>query len=274
LPDATGPCIAGLSLCMDTFTLLKYLTSFAMPPASMAVGLLLAGVLALVGLRRFGMLVAVLAIAETLVMSFPPVADALLGSLQDKARAAAAEAPPCCYEAIVVLGGGVTPAAPPFLMEPDLADAADRVWYAAQLYHRGVARRIIVSGGSLLAKNGGPATSEAEAMRRFLIDLGVPSEAIVSEGNSLNTLENIRNVRQMVGDARVALVTSAYHMPRALKIARQGNLNVGAFPTDWRLPPEARPSWDNWVPSITAMAWSSISLREHIAPLLDRRGEI
>jgi uncharacterized SAM-binding protein YcdF (DUF218 family) len=220
------------------------------------------------------LLVAALAIAQTLVMSFPPVADALLGPLQDKARAAAAQAPPCCYDAIVVLGGGVTPAAPPFLMEPDLADAADRVWYAAQLYHRGIAQRIIVTGGSLLPLGGGLATTEAEGMRRFLVDLGVPSEAIVSEGNSLNTLENIHNVRQMVGEARAALVTSAYHMPRALKIARQGNLNVGAFPTDWRLPPEARPSWENWVPSIAAMAWSSISLREHIALLLDRRGEI
>jgi uncharacterized SAM-binding protein YcdF (DUF218 family) len=259
---------------MDTFTLLKFLTQFAMPPASMAVGLLLGGLLALVGLRRFGRLVVLMAVAQTLVMSFPPVADALLEPLQDKARAAAAQAPACCYDAIVVLGGGITPAAPPFLMEPDLADAADRVWYAAQLYHRGVARRIIVSGGSFVEQRGGPATSEAEAMRRFLIDLGVPSEAIVSEGNSLNTLENIRHVRQMVGDARVALITSAFHMPRALKIARQGNLNVGAFPTDWRLPPEARPSWENWVPSIAAMAWSSISLREHIALLLDRRGEI
>lgn len=259
---------------MDTFTLLKFLTQFAMPPASMAVGLLLGGVLAMVGLRRFGMLVAVLAVAQTLVMSFPPVADALLEPLQDKARTAAAQAPACCYDAIVVLGGGITPAAPPFLMEPDLADAADRVWYAAQLYRRGVARRIIVSGGSFVEQRGGPATSEAEAMRRFLIDLGVPLEAIVSEGNSLNTLENIRNARQVVGDARVALVTSAFHMPRALKIARRGNLNVGAFPTDWRLPPEARPPWENWVPSIAAMAWSSTSLREHIALLLDRRGEI
>ncbi|GEP58261.1 YdcF family protein [Reyranella soli] len=259
---------------MDTFTLLKYLTQFAMPPASMAVGLLLGGILALVGLRRLGVLVAALAVGETLVMAFPPVSDALLEPLQAKARAAAAEAPACCYDAIVVLGGGVTPAAPPFLMDPDLADAADRVWYAARLYHRGIARRVIVSGGSLLAGNSEPAKTEAEAMRRFLVDLGVPSEAIVSEGNSMNTLENIRNVRQMVGEARVALVTSAFHMPRALKIARQGNLNVGAFPTDWRLPAEARPSWDNWVPSIAAMAWSSISLREHVALLLDRRGEI
>ena len=259
---------------MDTFTLLKYLTQFVMPPASMAVGLLLAWVLALVGLHRFSIPAAVLAFAQTLVMAFPPVTDALLEPLQDNARAAAAEAPACCYDAIVVLGGGMTPAAPPFVTDPDLADAADRVWYAAQLYHRGLARRIIVSGGSLLAKNSGPATSEAEAMRRFLVDLGVPSEAVVSEGTSMNTLQNIRNVRQMVGEARVALVTSAFHMPRALKLARQGDLDVGAFPTDWRLPAEARPSWENWVPSIAAMAWSSVSLREHVALLLDRRGEI
>lgn len=259
---------------MDTFALLKYLTQLAMPPASMAVGLMLGTILAIIGWRRFGALVAALAVAQTLVMAFPPVSDALLEPLQAKARAAAAEAPACCYEAIVVLGGGMTPAAPPFLMEPDLGEAADRVWYAAQLYRRGVARRVIVSGGSLLAGNGGPATTEAEAMRRFLVDLGVPSEAIIPEGKSMTTLDNIRNVREAVGEARVALVTSAYHMPRALKLARQGNLNVGAFPTDWRAPARVRPSWDNWIPSTAAMAWSSISLREHVGLLLDRRGGI
>jgi len=259
---------------MDTFTLLKYLTQLALPPASMAVGLMVGWLLLLAGLSRLGVLVCALAIAQTLVLAFPQVSDALLEPLQAKALAAAAEAPACCYDAIVVLGGGVTPAAPPVLVDPDLADAADRVWYAARLYHRGVARRIIVSGGSLLARNSDPATTEAEAMRRFLVDLGVPSDAIVSEGKSMNTRENIRNVREMVGEARVALVTSAFHMPRALQLARQGNLSVGAFPTDWRLPGEVRPSWDNWVPSVAAMAWSTISLREHIALLLDRRGEI
>jgi len=256
---------------MDTFTALKYLALFAVPPASMALGLLLAIAFAVVGWRRLARLVAALAVAEILVLSFPPVADMLFEPLQDKARAAAAEAPACCYDAIVVLGGGVSPAAPPFIMEPGLNDSADRVWYAARLYHRGVAKRIIVSGGSLLAAKG-LATTEAEAMRQFLVDLGVPSEAIVSEGQSLNTIENIRNVRQLVGDARVALVTSAFHMPRALKLAREGNLNVGAFPTDWRAPAELRQSWENWVPQLDAMAASNAGLRENIALLLDRRG--
>ena len=153
-------------------------------------------------------------------------------------------------------------------------EAGDRVWYAARLYHRGIAKKIIVSGGSFAPYSEAPATSEAEAMRRFLIDLGVPSEAIVLEANSLNTLQNIRNVRQMVGDARVALVTSGYHMPRALMLARHSDLNVGAFPTDWRAPAPIRSAWDNWVPSVDAMAWSSISLREHMALLLDHRGGI
>ena len=90
----------------------------------------------------------------------------------------------------------------------------------------------------------------------------------------MRPLDNIRNVRQTIGVARVALVTSAYHMPRALKLARQGNLGVAAFPADWRAPPSVRPSWDNWIPSTAAMTWSSISLREHISLLLDRRGGI
>lgn len=257
---------------MDTFAFLKILTQLALPPASMAVGLVLAGLLALVRLRRLALAVAVLAIAETLVMSFPPLADALLMPLEEQAKAAEAQAPACCYEAIVVLGGGMTAAAPPYLMDPDLSEASDRVWHAARLYRRGIAKKIIVSGGTFAAYSGAPAISEAEAMRRFLIDLGVPPEAIETEGNSLNTLQNIRNVRQMVGDARVALVTSGYHMPRALSLARRGGLNVGAFPTDWHAPPAMRSTWENWVPSVAAMAWSTTSLREHMALLLDRRG--
>jgi uncharacterized SAM-binding protein YcdF (DUF218 family) len=256
---------------MDMFAFLKTLTILVLPPASLAAGMLAGLLLAIVGLRRLGKFIAALAIAQAVAMSLPPVADALVMPLQDEARAAAAQAPVCCYDAIMVLGGGLTPAAPPILAEPDLDEAADHIWYAAKLYRRGIAPRVIVSGGSLLAASGA-ATTEAEAMRLFLVDLGVPSEAIVSDGEALNTMENIRNVRRMVGEARVALVTSAYHMPRALQLAGRGKLNVGAFPTDWHLPPELRPWWDNWIPSIGAMAWSNIALREHLAMLLDRRG--
>jgi uncharacterized SAM-binding protein YcdF (DUF218 family) len=257
---------------MDTFLVLKVVAQWALPPASMAVGLAVAAVFAALRWRRLARVTAAVAVLETLVLSWPPVCDALILPLQAEARASAG-GPTCCYDAIVVLGGGIAPAVPPHVMEPDLGDAADRIWQAARLFHRGLAPKIIVSGGGFMAEsNGGPATTEAEAMRRFLRDLGVPDRAIVSEDRSLNTLQNIANVRDMVKGERVALVTSAYHMPRSMAIARRFGLDATPFPTDFRAPAEARPWWENWAPSAAALGWSAIALREHLALLLDRRG--
>lgn len=252
---------------MDTFFPLKFLAQLALPPASLAIGLVVAGLLVLVGLRCLARLAVALAIAETILLSLPPVSDVLLASLQDQTRIEAKAAPACCYDAIVVLGGGIGPAQPPHIPEPHLTDSADRIWHAARLYHRGLAPRIIVSGG------GGGEMSEAEAMRQFLTDLAVPKEAIIIEGASLNTIENIRYVRKLVKEGRVALVTSASHMPRAMRLARIAGLNVAAFPTDWGPPPEARGSVGYWIPSLGALSVSSIALVEIMANAFDRRGE-
>jgi uncharacterized SAM-binding protein YcdF (DUF218 family) len=253
---------------MDTFVSLKFLAQLALPPASLAIGLVVAGVLTLVGLRRLARLVVVLAIAELLVLSLWPVAYALQASLQDRARVEAKAAPACCYDAIVVLGGGIGPAEPPHIPDPHLTDSADRIWHAARLFHRGLAPRVIVSGGG-----GSGEMSEADAMRLFLTDLGVPREAIVIEGASLNTIENIRYVRKLVKDGRVALITSASHMPRALRLARTAGMNVAAFPTDWGPPLEIQAALDYWTPSQGALSVSSIALLEILANAFDRRGE-
>lgn len=257
---------------MDTFLVLKVLAQWAMPPASMAVGLAIAGILVLLRWRRLAWVAAAVAVLETLALSWPPVCDALILPLEREARANAS-APTCCYDAIVVLGGGITPAAPPYTLEPDLGDGADRLWYAARLFHHGVAPQIIVSGGGFLAgNNGGPATTEAEAMRRLLRDLGVPDRAIVPEDRSLNTVQNIERVREMVKDGRVALVTSAYHMRRAMTLARHAGLDAAPFPTDFHSPAGARPWWENWAPSSASLGWSVVALREYLALLFDRRG--
>jgi len=259
---------------MSLFVFLKFVEQLVTPPGSLALGVVVAMVLGLFGLRRLARLVIALAILETLILSFPPVGDALVRSLEDRATAAARDVPKCCYDAIVVLGGGIAPAMPPFRDFPDLSDASDRMWLAARLYHQHVAPRIIASGGGYLAKPDNPSTTEAEAMRTFMIDLGVPTEAIVSEGTSLNTLENLQHVRAMVGDEKVALVTSALHMPRALQIARRAGLSAAAFPTDYRALPEPKAPWDEWIPSQEALGMSCAALHEMAGLWLDfRRGQ-
>ena len=111
----------------------------------------------------------------------------------------------------------------------------------------------------------GPATTEAEAMRRFLLDRGVPEDVIVSEGRALNTIENIRNVRDLVNDGMLAIVTSAFHVPRAARLARRGGLNFSIFGVDWSVPSDAVVWWDRWLLSVGALGESNVAIRELVA---------
>ena len=137
-----------------------------------------------------------------------------------------------------------------------------------------MASRIIVSGGSYaVAMGDAPAEqTEAAAMRQFLIALGVPEDRIENEGRSLNTIENMRETRALVGAGRVALVTSGYHMPRAIRLARATGLNAEAFPTDWQIIPTASPFWEQLLPSLGALAVSGLAIKERLALALDNRG--
>jgi len=74
-------------------------------------------------------------------------------------------------QAIVLLGGGMRPAERAGQM-PNMRSAADRVWLAARLYKAGKAPQVLVSGGGDRAVY---ATSEAQAMRELLLDMGVPA---------------------------------------------------------------------------------------------------
>ncbi len=257
---------------MNSFAFLKYLKVLLMPPASLAVGTLLGLALIALGWRRLGWAAILTAAVVTSIMCWPVVGDTLMGYVEDKARLAERTTPRCCFDAIVVLGGGIAPAVPPERDFPSLTESADRIWIAARLYKQGIAPRIIVSGGGFLSANNGPATTEAEAMRRFLVELGVPDSAIVSEGSSNNTIENIYNVQKMVGDHPVALVTSAYHMPRAMRIAAAAKLNVSAFPVNYNALRSTRPPWENWLPTIEGLGETIIGLQEIVGLWLDWRG--
>src|SRR5438132_537563 len=134
---------------MELFVLLKLLSGAALPPGSLPIGLLLSGILALVGFRRAGIVVAILVIAQGIFLTLPPVADALVAPLEYEAKISAQRANPCCYSAIALLGGGILPPSPPAMPSAHLVNGADRIVYAAELFHQKIAPRIIVSGGKL-----------------------------------------------------------------------------------------------------------------------------
>jgi len=111
---------------------------------------------------------------------------------------------------------------------------ADRLMDAEQLYHKGIIRKIMLSGGNGLLFNDG--YIESEAMRDYLLANKIPINDIIIENNSRNTIENAMNSAEILKEkytkGTFLLITSANHMRRAQLCFNKANLEVTAFPTD------------------------------------------
>ena len=98
----------------------------------------------------------------------------------------------------------------------------DRIDKAIEVYKKNETRpKIIPSGG----KGSDETISEAEAMKRYLVEKGIPETDIIIEDKSATTLENLINSKKIIdgyeGEKKVALVSSNYHVYRALRHCRK-----------------------------------------------------
>jgi uncharacterized SAM-binding protein YcdF (DUF218 family) len=164
-------------------------------------------------------------------------------------------------QAMVVLGGAVSP---PMRgqTEIDLKSGADRVWYAARLFHAGKAPLVLLSGGGDLEHQ---AFSEARAMAVFLQDLGVPAQAIALEETSRNTRQNAAFSAALLkarGIEHILLVTSALHMPRALALFKAQGLQVTPAPTDFVASHDPPSDLQAWLPDAGALNGSALAMKE------------
>jgi uncharacterized SAM-binding protein YcdF (DUF218 family) len=104
-----------------------------------------------------------------------------------------------------------------------------RLCAGLDLYRRGYVRHFIVSGG----RGTDESVSESSSMKRFLIVNGVPPEVILEERLSVDTWENLRNSREVMERFRLqtaVIVTSDYHLPRAIAVARHLDMDVTGHP--------------------------------------------
>lgn len=209
--------------------------------------------------RRLGLVLGTVGLAWLLVWSTPLASDALRGSIERQAGPRLLSGAPANAVA-VVLGGGISGPRPPERPDPDLGASADRVWHAARLYHAGKARHLLLSGGTVRTGDG----SEAEAMRKFLLDLGVPGSAIWLEQDSHNTTANAERTAQWLrqrGIERITLVTSALHMPRARAAFERTGLQVDPAPTDFEVIPMPL-DLQRLLPDAAALNGSARALKE------------
>lgn len=99
-----------------------------------------------------------------------------------------------------------------------------RVPAAAELYFSGRAQRILLCGGKVQETSFG-VMPEWESMYRAARQLGVPEEALLTERRSITTAENFTLaelvLKEHISGRRAYLVTTAYHMRRALLIGKK-----------------------------------------------------
>ncbi len=135
-------------------------------------------------------------------------------------------------DAVAVLGGGVglDPAG-----RPQLTRAGDRVRVGVAALRRGVAPVLVVTGPLVATSRGG--VSLAEAAAALCVELGASAEAVRPVTGPRTTCEEVRALARLAHEAgwrRVGIVTSAWHLRRAMALARREGLPAVAIPADFR----------------------------------------
>lgn len=121
--------------------------------------------------------------------------------------------------------------------------SSDRFIQTALLYKKGHIKKIIASGG----QNGMFKEDnfvEAEFVAKNLVDLGIPKEDIIIEGKSKNTIENAAFALKYLQSSgikysKVVLITSAFHMPRAVETFKQAGIDVRPYPCAFSILPSS-----------------------------------
>jgi uncharacterized SAM-binding protein YcdF (DUF218 family) len=200
----------------------------------------LLGVVALVGAgfaltryARIGRIVMAGAILGLALCLLSPLGALLLRPLETRFPAPGAELP--TPTGIIVLGGAISLARTQASGQVVLTSDANRLTSGAELARRYPGARLVFSGGSgELAET---ALSEAGAARELWRAIGVPEARMEFESRSRNTWENAVFTRDLLapkpGDTWL-LVTSAWHMPRAIGIFRRVGFRVVPYPVAQR----------------------------------------
>lgn len=121
-------------------------------------------------------------------------------------------------DCVIVLGCSVYGETPsPFLKS--------RTEEAFRLYKEGYAKYIIASGGM----GPGEKISEAEAIKRCLIDLGMDEKYIIKEDKSTSTMENLNNSKEIMKDKgfnSAIVVSNKYHLKRASLMTKKTGIDA------------------------------------------------
>lgn len=213
--------------------------------------------------RRLGMALIVAAFSGLWFFSIPWTANTLSRPLESAYPAVdSAELLNRGAEAIIVLGGGSYRKAPEYNGFDEVSSLAlERLRYAARL-HRATGLPLVATGGMPT----GLTTPEGLMMQTNLeADFRVP--VTWTEMRSTNTAENAAFTRVLVPYRKVAIVTHAVHMQRAMRVFETAGFEVIAAPMGFYSRPLPTYSLIHFLPDMKALSTSHYAIYERIGAL-------
>lgn len=176
-------------------------------------------------------------------------------------------------DVLVVLGGGTG-------KRPDggaqLGSSGDRVGFAARLYLTGCVKFLVTTGdplpiyGTLVGVNeqsGDP----SDDTRTIWLDLGIPDSSILQlpGKNTTAEIKSLSENRQLWEGKRCGIATSAFHLPRAMRLAKK--FGVEAVPVGCDFRSNTVPmTVQEFLPDAGELSRLQFVLKEHLAYLLGR----
>lgn len=220
-------------------------------PSSFVLLLILIGLVLWLALKKknLGKVLMTLGILLYYLFSITAASNYLLSPLENKYSPLGEEDMEKADEIVLLLGG----------KEADVLRGSEVLRVS---YLRGRKVKIIISGTDPLLST----SEEALGVKKFFVNRGLAEENIVIEGQSRNTWENIRNVRDIVGERPFFLVTSAYHMKRAIKEFEKVEANPIPAPTDFKIKTEKYTALD-FFPGAQNLRKSDIAIHEYLGIL-------
>lgn len=213
------------------------LALFLLLPSTLAFGSLFAGLgLAATGWRpRLGWRLVWGGVLAVLIGGLLPLGNALMLPLEQRFSGVPQPAAGDGFSGIIILGGFEDPWVSSGRGGLAVNEAAERLTEGVRLARMWPQAKVVFTGGSaaVLFKQ----EAAGGAVRRFLLDMGIAADRIVIEDRSRTTHENALLTRSLVKPEpgqRWVLVTSAWHMPRAVGVFRQAGFDVIPYPVDYR----------------------------------------
>jgi uncharacterized SAM-binding protein YcdF (DUF218 family) len=213
--------------------------------------------------RRLGTVLMLSAVAVAYLGATPGIGNAMLVPLERRYPPLSGDARALNVSDVVVLGSSYSPVGEipvtGALDETGLVRIVEGVRLTLRLEQRG---RLIVSGGAAEERNA-PALGYAELAR----SLGVAEASLVILDDARDTGDEAEAVSALLGTSPFFLVTSAYHMPRAMRLMERAGAHPIPAPTHQRIRGSGGFAWHEWLPSGSGLRRTEEAVHEYLGLL-------